>query len=391
MKRSRLILIPLVLLVTVSGIFAQNRGALTIQCDQIGAQVYLNDRLAGTTTPNFTQLLPVGKYSVKVIKSGYKPFESIVTMIGGPVVLNVVLSSPSSAPAAARYKLAVSALASGVSVSGAQVSVNGAFIGLAPVATTLEAGNYVLSITAPHFEPYTTTVSLVDNLSHSAVLRPRTYTLSISAQADGMPIPNALISMNGHTSGQAPIDLNVQAGAYALVITADDYERYEAIVSVDRDMNHIAVLKPMLHRLSVSANVAGAEVYLNKVLAGIAPLSLNLSPGSYLLSVKAPGYADYELPLHLSAPQTVSARLNSLPARVTISIPSQLTNWSVSRPETKVEFYVDGVRQAGLMAELTAGVHVLRFTAGGLAAQTTYDLKAGVSYVLEPVFGLNLK
>ncbi|MCK7506480.1 MAG: carboxypeptidase-like regulatory domain-containing protein [Desulfobacterales bacterium] len=52
----------LALLALGSGLaFAQNRTSLNIQCNEVGAEVYINGRLAGKTTPNFSFLVPQGQ------------------------------------------------------------------------------------------------------------------------------------------------------------------------------------------------------------------------------------------------------------------------------------------------------------------------------------------
>ena len=71
-------------------------------------------------------------------------------------------------------------------------------------------------------------------------------------------------------------------------------------ISVNNDINYLKAdsiyeLKEKRSNVLIRANVQNANVYLNNILQGQAPLSLNnLSSGVYLLSVKKAGYTTEE-------------------------------------------------------------------------------------------------
>ncbi len=96
-KRLRVALFTAAFALIVGSVWAQNRTALTIMCDKVGAQVYINNRLVGTTTPNFSQLVPAGTYAVVVKMRGYPDFSKTVVATGSPITLTVKFdAAPSS-------------------------------------------------------------------------------------------------------------------------------------------------------------------------------------------------------------------------------------------------------------------------------------------------------
>lgn len=170
--------IALAILIAGSLAFAQTKVSVTIQCNVSGAQVYLNDNLAGYTSPNFNLLVFPSTYTIRVVKDGFAEFRTTVTAMHGPVVIVANLmgmspqmppsSSPSLPPAgpqqlpppnlvqpASRAQLSIDS-----NVDSASVFINNAYVGNTPYQSILPRGTYLIRLTAPGYDDHTESVSI---------------------------------------------------------------------------------------------------------------------------------------------------------------------------------------------------------------------------------------
>ncbi len=212
------------------------------------------------------------------------------------------------------------------------------------------------------------------------------FTLSIKANA-----PNAQVSVNGATIGTAPINVSVEAGTYRVQISAPGYEPYEANVSVTNNTSLAATLKQQAGKITITANVIGAEVYLNNVKAGVTPFTTELPFGSYNLKISAPGYQDYAAGIVVSGQQNIVANLVPLMATVRLNISDRYFGKQHKNPLGLIEFYVDNIKQKDLTVTVAPGTHNFRLEFGVIALETALVVEAGKTYTLEPNFVLTVK
>jgi len=229
-------------------VFAQNKIALTVMCNQSGAQVYISGRLMGNTTPNWSQILPAGTYQLKVSKKGYPDFVQTITLSSAPVTVNVNLggsTTPTPAPAPVvvipNYTLTITS-----NVPGAQVFVNGTAIGNAPASASLPAGNYSVKVVAPNYLEYNSTVAVNGNTSHNATLTPQMFPFSLSGNLNG-----AEVYLNGTKVGVLPFISNLAPGVYTIVVRANGYQEYQASITVNGAQNLSVNLIPMFATINV--------------------------------------------------------------------------------------------------------------------------------------------
>jgi len=177
--RRKALLAALVLLVAGSLIYAQAKVTIAIQCNTFGAQVYINDNYAGTTSPNFTLQVFPGRYSIRVVKGGFAEFRTDVNASQSPLVVianlrelspqipppsspsipptTQLIPPPNLAPAAPNGRLIIDA-----GISGAFVFIDGAYVGNTPYQGLLRRGTYAVRVSAPGYSDYTERV-FVDN------------------------------------------------------------------------------------------------------------------------------------------------------------------------------------------------------------------------------------
>lgn len=212
------------------------------------------------------------------------------------------------------------------------------------------------------------------------------FTLTITANA-----PNAQVSVNGTAMGNAPVNVSVEAGTYRVQITAPGYEPYDANVSVTNNTSLAATLKQQSGKINISANVIGAEVYLNNVKAGTTPFTTELPFGSYNLKISAPGYQDYAAGIVVSGPQNIVANLIPLMGTVKLNISDRFFGKQHKNPLGLIDFYVDNIKQKDLTVSVAPGTHNFRLEFGVIALETNLVVEAGKTYTLEPNFVLTVK
>jgi len=321
----------LALLVLGGGsLFAQNKGALTIQCNVTGAQVFINGRMAGYTTPNFSQLLNSGTYQIRVVKQGPPEFSTTVTMRGQPLILNVTLGAQQTKP----------------------------------------VPQPVPEQTKPVPQPQV--------LQHS---------LSVDSNVRG-----AEVLINGNSAGRTPFSGKLPSGSYNVVVRSPGYLDFNQNIVVRGNTHVNAVLQGMSYQLNVdSGALRGAQVILNGSIVGQTPYAGSLQPGSYSLTVRLPGYGDYSIQLNMNGPQTVSAVLQPLAATWQLSLPDSSVNKDMRGGHwSQIQVYIDGAHVKGNQGQFFPGRHTIRVVSGGMAAETFIDAQAGQVYTIEPMIGISV-
>jgi len=291
-------------------------------------------------------------------------------------------------------------------VSGAQVYVNGRLAGYTQpnFSQLLGAGDYEIVVKAKGYPDYKTSVRISRDpvivnatLGAPQVVPPPqilNYGLSVSANVNG-----AEVYVNGNLAGRTPFNGQVPQGSYAVVVKAPGYSDYSQNVVVNGPTRVNATLQAMTYQVSVTAaNVHGATVFVNGAQVGQSPYQAFLMPGTYTISIKAPGFIDYQAQINVNGPETVNAVLQPMTASWQFRIPEGFLNRDIRQGQSRyIEVYLDGVRQgeapgpAVAGGQMTAGRHTFRFVIGGMSVETQVDAQAGRAYVLEPFIGINVK
>lgn len=283
----------------------------------------------------------------------------------------------------------------------AQVMLNGRVVGVANPSLTVQfaPGRYELIVRKPGMPDFAQTIVLpAQGLTVQARLgaarptpppRPAPqpmFTLSINSN-----VPNARVAINGSLIGQSPATATLAPGSYQLEVTAPGFEPYTTTVVVNGNATHTANLRQMTNRLSVSANVGGAEVFINNVKAGNAPFTADLAPGSYNLRVAAAGYQDFNTTIVMSGPQTVPVSLVPLFSTLSVNIPAQFLNRETGNPAARIDLFIDGAKINGLSAQIQPGQRTIRVVSGGLSVESVLTVEPGRTYTIEPALSLNIR
>ncbi len=380
-----LLLLAAFLTASVMPTFAQTRGAFSIVCNVTGARVYLNGELAGYTKPTFSALLKPGPYRVRVTLEKYQPFETVIDMSAGPLNLPVNLIPEGGVVRPGRFDLTISA-----NVAGAQVFLNNAPVGAAPLSVRVERGNYSVRVSAPGYQDYLAAVNVAGPTAINAVLQGNLFQLAVNCNVAG-----AQIYVNNALAGTAPFVGTFAPGSYSVRASAPGYADVTTVVNLNGSQTISLTLQSRLLQLAVNCNVPGAQIYVNNALVGMAPYIGVFVPGSYAVRASAPGYTDASTVIHLSRNETLSLVLQSALVSVQIVIPPDFLDRrrgdSRDKDRDQIRLFVDGQPFDDLRFSVPAGIHNLRLAIGGFSLSADYDFAPGRSYVLEPLFGWSLR
>jgi hypothetical protein len=132
-------------------------------------------------------------------------------------------------------------------------------------------------------------------------------------------LTGARVYLNGELAGYTKPTFSalLKPGTYRVRVTMDKYRPFETVVTMSGNPLNLPVnlvpegpvLPAGRFELRISANVAGAQVYLNNAPVGPTPLSLRVDRGNYSVRVSAPGYQDYLAAVNVAGPTAVNAVL----------------------------------------------------------------------------------
>jgi hypothetical protein len=310
--------------------------------------------------------VPAGPHTVRVAAPGFQDFNASVN-VAGPLTVNAQLM-PAGFPLTVQSNVANAA----IFVDGAQISGN--VVNVAP-------GVHGVRVAAAGFLDFNANVNVAGPITVNAQLKPAGIALTIQVNA-----PGAAIFVDG---AQAPSNVvYVKPGRHMVRVTAQGYQDFNAAVNVTGPMTVNAMLKSAGFPLTVNANVQGAVVSVNNVTKGQAPYTEVFPPGSYSVTVSAPGYLDFDTTVALSQPTTINAQLQYGMATVSVVIPPQYLDREGREGLSQLKLTVDGkpvnIRREASNMSLTAGRHRIVLSSGALVVQLgDFDFEPGMSYTVE--------
>ncbi len=332
MKRALFVLIALAVL-AAGTVFAQNPNKiyLTIQSNQIGAQVYINDRPVGSTNPNFSYLVQQGQqYTIRVSKEGYPDFKTTVNVGSAPITV-IANFGPGSPP-------------------------------LPPL---------------PPPPPPTTTTTI------PLPPPPPRFSLTVKSNA-----PGSQVFINGTYAGNAPFSTSIAPGSYALTVRAEGYSEFRQNIIVNGTITVTASLFPLGYDVGIdSPGVRGADVYRNSTWVGTTPYRDTWSPGYYSIAVTASGYTDFHEDFTLSGPKYIKANLQPSSVPYEIRLPESLVDReSKGFGRKQFRILIDENQVFSLYGSILPGRHTFSLEIGSVSFDSTFQVLQGKPCIIEPNF-----
>lgn len=238
--QKRIVVLLLVLLGITSMGFAQSKTSLNIQSNQVGAKVYLNDNLAGYTTPNFSALVTPGLYSIKVTKDGFPDFKTTVVVGSTPITITANFGPnqpPTLPPAPIQHQLSVDS-----NIRNAHVYIDKAFVGTTPFVGFYKPGYYTITIRVPGYEDYSQKVNLTSSFKLYATLN----LLPLPVYFDTNNVKGASVYRDGQFMGITPYSGSWLPGSYSLRVSAPGFADYNERVVLSGPLVMQISLSPLL-------------------------------------------------------------------------------------------------------------------------------------------------
>ena len=205
----------------------------------------------------------------------------------------------------------------------ASVSIDGVAAGLAPGVIAVPSGERTISLRAPRYVDYTTTLGIQGAGTRQELhvrLLPAWGTLAVTAVPQG-----AHVSVDGVDSGAAPVSVAAPSGVRRIRIAASGWKTWESSVVLKGGqtlgVGPVTLGQPDAH-LAVRSVPAGADVTIAGTHRGRTPLTVELPSGiAYPIVVSLPGYATWTQEMFATAGRnlTAEARLAAVLARVKVS------------------------------------------------------------------------
>jgi hypothetical protein len=340
---------------------------LTINVNVADAQIFVNDVQQKS---NVIQL-PGGKAKVVVKAAGYQDF-IIEVQMAGDQVLNANL-------APLNFPLTVNA-----NVKGFQVQINGA--DQKGNVFQLPGGTYNVTVKAPGFVDFNASVQLNGAQTVNANMMPLTYGLTVNANVAG-----ASVTVDKLT-GQAGQTFTLPGGTYQVKVSAPGYRDFNTSVQLAGNQTVAANLELITFKLSVAANVKGAQIFINGAAAGNDSVTSVLAPGSYNVSVKAPGFVDFNTTVQVNGDQKVNAVLQPMTGTLNVEAPDG-AGLMVFVDGSLVKFGKIGKGEKGAMSSLVlpVGTHTVRYELGFVVAETQVTINLGQTVTVSPSFTIQVK
>jgi len=202
--------------------------------------------------------------------------------------------------------------------SGAQVYLDGRYLGLTPLVSSVAPGRHQVEVRKEGYEPYKVSVRLNpgERVRVYARLVPAVTTgrLEVRSEPSG-----AQVYINGAYRGKTPLVLTLDPGVYDLRLVLPGYAEYRERVRVRPGETTVvtARLVPEEARLEVITNVR-ARVFLDGYELGWTKggrLVATVKSGYRWLVVLAPGYEPYVERIDLPPGGTRVVRVTLKPAR----------------------------------------------------------------------------
>ncbi len=274
------------------------KGVLSLQSVPSEASIVMNNTFVGKT-PYVAMLLP-GSYQVKLSLAGFSN-----------VFISTVIESGKAASYSISFKPVPVYVSLDSSPQGAKIFLNDRFLGMTPLKTDLNAGNYILFAQKSNYMNYVTNIVVLGtegSLSRMITLKSAVRVFKYSSVPEG-----AEVWYKNRVVGITPFEFtDVKDGIYDLTFRKSGYRDYAVKYVVANGQPDVlnVVLEAMKGNLLVISDPAAADVVLDGRRVGLSESLLKDIPAGYhRLSVKKFAYFDHNMNVLIPDNMTVTNKV----------------------------------------------------------------------------------
>jgi glutaredoxin-related protein len=242
---------------------------------------------------------------------------------------------------------------------GAQIFLDGSFIGVSPIQVEVQPGQHTVLATMPGYSAaqQSFTVAPGETKTINLVLNPEQATLKVYSSPAG-----ASIYVNGQYRGVAPsagLTLTLTPGTYTVEAKLSGYQDASTTVTLNpgESRSITLTLLPRKATLNIFTNPVGASIYVNGNYVGTTRstgLSVQVDPGTHTIIATMSGYQDTTVTVNVGSGEI---------KRVDITLPPIIRTGFllIYTNPTNASIYVDGryvgvAGPTGLRVEVDANV-----------------------------------
>jgi formylglycine-generating enzyme required for sulfatase activity len=264
------------------------------------ARVSLNGQEIGEAPGEF-EIAP-GKHRISIAAARYQPFAAEIEVEGAGTTQTF---TPQLVPNWAEVNVTSEP-------TGAQVFVDGEPRGTTPLKTEIVAGSHPIELRLEGFKPWTTDVQI--KAGEPMSVGPVKLGLPDARLALRSEPSGAAVSVGGVYRGQTPLELELRPDIdHAVVVSKPGYEAVTRQVSLGAgERRTLSVpLAGVFGEVTVRAQPADAQVYVNGELRGAANQTLRLVATGQEIAIRKQGYLEYKTTItpRPGVPQVVETTL----------------------------------------------------------------------------------
>jgi formylglycine-generating enzyme required for sulfatase activity len=247
------------------------------------ARVTIDGKDAGVAPGEFE--LEPGTHNIAIAAERYQPFAADVEIEGAGQVQSL---APSLVPAWAAVSITSEP-------SGAQVLVDGEPRGVTPLSTEILAGNHPVELRMEGFKPWSTDIQVKAN--EPLTLGPIQLGLPDGRLSVRSEPAGAAVSVAGVYRGQTPLELELRPGIeHSVVVTRPGYEAVTRTVNLSAgERRTLSVpLTGVFGEVTVRAQPADAQVYVDGKNVGAANQTLRLVATTHQIEIRKQGFVDFK-------------------------------------------------------------------------------------------------
>lgn len=305
-------------------------GSIAATTSPAGASIFLNGQFQGYAPLVIPNLQP-RTYTVLARLEGYSDYAASVMVSSNTQARFDAVLEPSPIHRDYGY-ISVSS-----SPSGARVSIDGTYRGITPATITEYPGSHTVLVQMSGYSDYSQQVYVTADTTQfvTATLSPVPPVSSGSLLVVSSP-PVANVYLDGNYRGQTDsggslVISNLAPRSYQVEVSKSRYYDYTAAVTVYQGQQAYvqATLVPVsptvipttspvpggTGSLSISSSPSGAQVYIDNVFRGYTPSVYDgLAQGMHSVTLKNPGYVDFQAQFQVAAGQTTNLAATLTPA-----------------------------------------------------------------------------
>ncbi len=348
-----MIAMAVLLIATVSPAAAQlggDVGIISVTSSPSGASVNYGGQYEGTTPVDiriYTTGTPGGQIVVSM--SGYKTYSTSAPMVGSgeTAYVHAVLQpvAPTPTPSPDGY-FAISS-----SPSGANVRIDGHYVGRTPLTTSVSPGtSHRVQFELAGYQATSGTYSAYSGQTTEvyAALSPNppsTGTLAVTSSPSG-----ADVYVDGNYRGYAPMTVgNLNVGSHTVELRLAGYSVYRSNIQIYAGQTtkvnaQLSRATPTTGSIGVQSFPSGAAIYLDGNYQGTTFQNdyfdiIDIPVGTHSVSLRKPGYKDYSTSVSVTG-----GTLKYVTATLTpVSAPASTGRVSFNSAPTGAEVYLDNL------------------------------------------------